>query len=186
VRKSFFLVFLIVLVTFSVDALALDLGGKKKIKALEEELSDSQEMASELEEKNAKLEEQLAEITAQLDQARQSTSATEAELEGCKTKLATEEKRGSGIKVVFFNGDIIYEIASDAFVDYRAGLRFHSLSDVEFSESLQLFEKGMGGDLKVLAAMKLIDSSHDRMISLREAAEYRRKAEIGTLSPASE
>lgn len=171
-------------------------GGKtKKIAALELELSRLQQEISakqqaldasnsevvrltgqvdDLAKQNAQLEGELSTVQGDLSRLQGQFGDVTGQMEACQEKLATETKRGSGIKVIFFNGDIIYEIASDAFVDYRAGLRYRSLGDEAFFEKLQSFERGQGGDFDVLAVLKEVDKSRDRLIDEDEALKFRK------------
>lgn len=152
------LAFLFILPLGSI-ALAWDLTGKE---------------AEELQRKNAKLEEQIKQLQEQLQIQKIDSNK---ELRACQDKLAIEAKRGSGIKIIFFGGDIIYELNTAAFTDYRAGLRLRSIHDQIFAESMGNFENGRGGDMEMLSLLKEIDVSKDRMIDETEAQDFRKNEE---------
>jgi hypothetical protein len=112
----------------------------------------------------------MADIKGQMAEQKARCDSREAEMSKI---LETEKMRGKGIKVVFFSGDIIYDISSEAFTDYKAGLRYKALRDGSFAEKLKLFENSMGGDGDVLAVLKQVDRSQDKLISAQEAASFR-------------
>ena len=179
-------------------AAAWDLTGKERITQLE---AENAKLFAQGTQQKAILDQKESEIkalTAQLEELKSQKSQLDAEvallgtesadmkkqlelkggvLAECEAKLATEAKRGTGIKVIFFGGDIIYEVFTDAFNEYRAGLRYRSLTDRDFAEKLQSFEQGMGGDLEVLAVLKDMDLSKDRLVDLEEAQTFRKKVE---------
>ncbi|MBI5142413.1 MAG: hypothetical protein HZA20_09545 [Nitrospirae bacterium] len=112
----------------------------------------------------------MSDIKGQMADQKARCDSREAEMSKI---LETEKMRGKGIKVVFFSGDIIYDISSEAFTDYKAGLRYRALRDTAFAEKLKLFEDGKGGDGEVLAALKAVDRSQDKLISAQEASAFR-------------
>jgi hypothetical protein len=170
------LLFAVVSCGLAGPAFAWDLTGKKRAN-LQSEMEDMQA-------ENTLLQQELAALQVTNEQQAKKIFFLEEEVKAirgkvgeCEQKLAVEAKRGTGIKVIFFKGDIIYEIASDAYVNYKAGIRYRSLADPEFLEKLQTFEQGQGGDFEVLAVLQEIDRSNDRMIDDSEAMAFREGAE---------
>jgi len=166
-----------------------DVTGKKRITELEQSVAQMEKMLADqkvdcankesmlrkqgeeqLASQKADCNKGMADIKGQMAEQKARCDSREAEMSKI---LETEKMRGKGIKVVFFSGDIIYDISSEAFTDYKAGLRYKALRDGSFAEKLKLFENSMGGDGDVLAVLKQVDRSQDKLISAQEAASFR-------------
>lgn len=116
-----------------------------------------------------------ADIEKQLSSERSQFEKKEAE---CKDMIGKLEKaKVKGMSVILFGGDIIYEVAVEAFKEYRAALRYRSLSDSNFATAFKMFEDGKGGDADILSVLKEIDTSGDRHIDTTEASHFRRTEE---------
>ncbi|MBI5789629.1 MAG: hypothetical protein HZA78_12325 [Candidatus Schekmanbacteria bacterium] len=122
---------------------------------------------------------QISESKALLEKqmAQESESCKNREMDYQDKIKKLEQSSAKGISVVFFSGDIIYEVMLDAYKNYRAGLRYKALSDTVFGPMYSQFEEGKGGDAGVLAILKEIDSSGDRVIDAKEAIRFRQSAE---------
>lgn len=181
--RIFLLLFVFGVVGLGSPAQAFDLTGKKRagleaeLVTMHEENERLKQDLSILQRENERHASDLTVLKGQLATLEEQVKTAQGKVGECEQRLAVEAKRGSGIKVIFFNGDIIYEIFSDAFVNYKAGIRYRSLADQEFFQKLQSFEQGNGGDFEVLAVLKEIDASNDRMIDDKEALAFRKIAE---------
>jgi uncharacterized protein YceK len=140
----------------------------------------------ELETKVASLEQQLAASKSEEGKLRNTMAKLEQELSAEKAKSSrdTEEfqkkldqAKVKGMPVILFGGDIVYEIATEGYKDYRAGLRYRSLLDDDFKTAFEQFEAGKGGDAIVLGILKEIDKSGDKVIDLQESLRFRKAEE---------
>lgn len=133
----------------------------------------------ELEKKVTNLEQQLSASKDTIAKLEQQLSAEKAkytrDMEELHKKL--EMTKVKGMTVIFFGGDIVYEVAVDGYKDYKAGLRYRSLIDENFKTALEQFEYGKGGDAIILGVVKEIDTSGDRLIDANEALRFRKTEE---------
>jgi vacuolar-type H+-ATPase subunit I/STV1 len=146
-----------------------------QIQACKKELEKvNAEHAQQLDQLKITHEQEKADIRKEMEEQKRKFAALEADFQ---KEIEREKYRSSFIKVIFFGGDIIYEVANDAFNDYRAGLRFKTLRDADFASQYKLFEVGKGGDPQVLSVLKEIDVSKDRIIDAQEARAFRKNEE---------
>lgn len=178
---------------------AWDLTGKEKINEFQKIVSEQDaeifRLKGDLEKRDSlitglqteidNLKQSEASLQSEILQTKTLLSDADAKAEKCEQKLAVEMKRGTGIKVIFFKGDIIYEVMNEAFVDYKAGLRYRSISDSVFRDVLSRFEQGAGGDHELLAAMQEMDMSGDRIVDMKEAVAFRKKYDGSLGQPSS-
>lgn len=166
---------------------------QQKVTGLENKLSAKEEDLKVLSEKSltegktsveekAKLEQQLATCKAEKEKAVASLTKEQAFARQMESKFKEQIKRlesgaTKGISIIFFGGDIIYEVSLDAYKSYRAGLRYRALRNVAFANEYEKFEAGKGGDAVVLGVLKEIDLSADRTIDAREAYDFRQTEE---------
>lgn len=122
------------------------------------------------------MKQQLATCIAERDRLANANRELERQLEKYREEIS-RLKRERGMGIFFFGGDIIYEVAPEAFRDYRAGLRFRALIDSNFAAAFKMFEEGKGGDEEVLRVVKEIDTSGDRYIDIGEASSFRKAEE---------
>jgi|GEM_PF-3371632 len=155
---------------------------EKQMSACKLELGNSETAKADLEEQllackteKDKLAAASADIEKQFKNEKMLFEKKEAEY---KEKIDNLEKaKIKGISVILFGGDIIYEVAVDAYKEYRAGLRYRSLSDQNFSASFKSFEEGKGGDTELLSVLKEVDNSCDRFVDMNEASRFRKSEE---------
>lgn len=108
------------------------------------------------------------------DKEKLSKEKAECEKKEAECQAKTAQK---GIPVILFGGDIMYEVAVEAFKDYKAGLRFRTLNDPNFQEKSKMFEEGKGGDSEMLAVLKEVDKNADKIIDASEASGFRKAEE---------
>jgi len=141
---------------------------------------------AELEKKIANLEQQLSASNAEKNKLRDTVANLEQQLSAEKAKYASdieglqkklEITKVKGMPVIFFGGDIAYEVAVEGYKDYRAGLRYRALRDENFKTALEQFEAGKGGDAIILSTLKEMDTSGDKLIDPSEARGFRKSEE---------
>jgi hypothetical protein len=141
---------------------------RREVTDLEAQLADAQRQAEA--ERKQLLDKHEAEIAVE----RERYLLLEARLIELK---GFNEMRASGIQQSFFGGDIIFVVAPEGYSDYRAALRYRSLSRKEFEESFSRYEKRVGGDAEVLRVLQEMDFNQDQLITRQEAQAFKIKEE---------
>lgn len=125
--------------------------------------------------KEKELGDQLSQCKAERDRLVNQKSECEKKQTECLERVAVTEK--SRITLILFGGDIIFEVSATAFKDYKSSLRYRTLNDSHFADKVKLFDTGMGGDAEMLAVLKEMDTSGDKLIDTAEAAAFRKAEE---------
>lgn len=163
--------------------------GVTELKETKQKLqNENQELKQELNEcerNNKRQKNKISQLNATKEKLESNLSSLKKEKESLLNKVKKlneqvntyKQTEKSGVRVSFFNGEIIYNILAQAYSDYRVALRYKGLVDSDFSKQRELFNQGKGGDKAVLNVMKKMDKNNDQIIKPSEAKSYRKEIE---------